>query len=417
MALGIELVGDGLAGPVRRRRRAARTSTSTLPPRPARCRRSPTRVAEFLPWYSSVHRGAGYKSQLADGRLRGRPRGDPALRRPRRQRRRRDHLPQHHRGDQPPRLPAAPRAATTSSSRPSSSTTPTCCRGRGSRRCRFVECDADGTFDAADVARGARRRARAAAARDHRRLERHRLAAAARGDHRDAHARGIPVLVDAAQLAPHRPLPRDADFVAFSGHKMYAPFGAGALIGPRAAFAARRPVPRRRRRRRPRRPRRGRLDTHRPTARRPARPTCSAPSRSAAAARELERIGWDGDRARTTRALAGRLRAGLAAIPGVRVLGPRPRRRDAPDRHVHRRRRPARARRRPPERRVRHRRAPRLLLRPPLPHPPARASGPTIFSASAQRRATTTAAPSPARSAPPPVSRRPPATSSGCSRP
>ena len=36
---------------------------------------------------------------------------------------------------------------------------------------------------------------------------------------------------------PHRPLPADADFVAWSGHKMYAPFGAGALIGPRAAFA------------------------------------------------------------------------------------------------------------------------------------------------------------------------------------
>ena len=52
-----------------------------------------------------------------------------------------------------------------------------------------------------------------------------------------AHERGVPVLVDAAQLAPHRPLPAGADFLAFSGHKMYAPFGAGALIGPRDAFA------------------------------------------------------------------------------------------------------------------------------------------------------------------------------------
>src|SRR5205814_1374454 len=51
-----------------------------------------------------------------------------------------------------------------------------------------------------------------------------------------AHQRGIPVLVDAAQLAPHRPLPRDADFLAWSGHKMYAPFGAGVLIGPRSTF-------------------------------------------------------------------------------------------------------------------------------------------------------------------------------------
>ena len=51
-----------------------------------------------------------------------------------------------------------------------------------------------------------------------------------------AHDRGVPVVVDAAQLAPHRPLPADADFVAFSGHKLYAPFGSGALIGPRAVF-------------------------------------------------------------------------------------------------------------------------------------------------------------------------------------
>jgi selenocysteine lyase/cysteine desulfurase len=52
-----------------------------------------------------------------------------------------------------------------------------------------------------------------------------------------AHARGVPVLVDAAQLAPHRALPSNADYVVFSGHKMYAPFGCGALIGPRSSFA------------------------------------------------------------------------------------------------------------------------------------------------------------------------------------
>ena len=39
----------------------------------------------------------------------------------------------------------------------------------------------------------------------------------------EAHARGVPVLLDAAQLAPHRPLPAGPDFVAFSGHKLYAP--------------------------------------------------------------------------------------------------------------------------------------------------------------------------------------------------
>ena len=51
-----------------------------------------------------------------------------------------------------------------------------------------------------------------------------------------AHQRGIPVLLDAAQLAPHRPLPEAADYLAFSGHKLYAPFGSGALIGRARPF-------------------------------------------------------------------------------------------------------------------------------------------------------------------------------------
>jgi selenocysteine lyase/cysteine desulfurase len=53
-----------------------------------------------------------------------------------------------------------------------------------------------------------------------------------------AHERDIPVLIDGAQLAPHRRLPAEADYVVFSGHKMYAPFGTGALIGPRETFAS-----------------------------------------------------------------------------------------------------------------------------------------------------------------------------------
>lgn len=57
-----------------------------------------------------------------------------------------------------------------------------------------------------------------------------------------AHEHGALFLVDAAQLAPHAPLqignPTDdgPDFIAISGHKLYAPFGAGALIGPRQIF-------------------------------------------------------------------------------------------------------------------------------------------------------------------------------------
>jgi selenocysteine lyase/cysteine desulfurase len=44
----------------------------------------------------------------------------------------------------------------------------------------------------------------------------------------------VDVALDAAQLAPHVPVDIDAlgvDFVAFSGHKLYAPFGAGVLAG------------------------------------------------------------------------------------------------------------------------------------------------------------------------------------------
>jgi selenocysteine lyase/cysteine desulfurase len=49
-----------------------------------------------------------------------------------------------------------------------------------------------------------------------------------------AHRHGARLAVDAAQLAPHRPLAMGRlglDYVALSGHKLYAPFGAGALIG------------------------------------------------------------------------------------------------------------------------------------------------------------------------------------------
>ncbi len=49
-----------------------------------------------------------------------------------------------------------------------------------------------------------------------------------------AHRRGARLLLDAAQVAPHLPLDvaaSDVDWIAFSGHKMYAPFGAGALVG------------------------------------------------------------------------------------------------------------------------------------------------------------------------------------------
>ncbi|HVC14545.1 MAG TPA: aminotransferase class V-fold PLP-dependent enzyme [Acidimicrobiales bacterium] len=49
-----------------------------------------------------------------------------------------------------------------------------------------------------------------------------------------AHERGTAIVVDAAQLAPHVPIDMEAlglDYLAASGHKMYAPFGCGVLIG------------------------------------------------------------------------------------------------------------------------------------------------------------------------------------------
>ena len=49
-----------------------------------------------------------------------------------------------------------------------------------------------------------------------------------------AHAHGARIALDAAQLAPHRPFSITdlwVDYVAISGHKVYAPYGAGALIG------------------------------------------------------------------------------------------------------------------------------------------------------------------------------------------
>lgn len=49
-----------------------------------------------------------------------------------------------------------------------------------------------------------------------------------------AHAHGVPVLVDGAQSVPHLQVDvrdLDADFFAFSGHKIYGPTGVGVLYG------------------------------------------------------------------------------------------------------------------------------------------------------------------------------------------
>jgi selenocysteine lyase/cysteine desulfurase/glyoxylase-like metal-dependent hydrolase (beta-lactamase superfamily II) len=51
-----------------------------------------------------------------------------------------------------------------------------------------------------------------------------------------AHRHGARIAVDGAQLVAHRRVDMEADgidYLAFSGHKVYAPFGSGALVGPR----------------------------------------------------------------------------------------------------------------------------------------------------------------------------------------
>lgn len=59
-----------------------------------------------------------------------------------------------------------------------------------------------------------------------------------------AHHAGAYILVDAAQLAPHRQIdmldlddPAHLDFVTISAHKLYAPFGTGALVGRKDIFS------------------------------------------------------------------------------------------------------------------------------------------------------------------------------------
>src|SRR4030042_6052204 len=60
---------------------------------------------------------------------------------------------------------------------------------------------------------------------------------------RKAHAIGAQIVIDAAQLVPHRPIdikvkqnPEHLDYIAFSAHKMYAPYGVGVLVADPSVF-------------------------------------------------------------------------------------------------------------------------------------------------------------------------------------
>jgi selenocysteine lyase/cysteine desulfurase len=314
-----ELVGDGLPVPCvdgQDRPYLNLDSAASANALPAVARR----VEEFLPWYSSVHRGAGYKSRLAtnayeEARLAAlrfagrRVDGDDIAVIVRNTTEAVNHLAY--------RLPLSPDdVVVTTVVEHHAMLLP------WGRRCqrRFVECGPAGTFTPDDVA----------AALDA--SPRPKLLAITGASNvtgwlppldailAAAHERDIPVMVDAAQLAPHRPLPPGADYIAWSGHKMYAPFGAGVLIGPRATFAEGDPFL----------AGGGAVDlvdldevswTDPPEREEAGSPNVIGAVALDAAFGEFDRIGWktiiehdDG--------LVGPLRSGLAAIPGVRLLGP-----------------------------------------------------------------------------------------------
>ena len=170
----------------------------------------------------------------------------------------------------------------------------------GAANCRFVECGKDGTFDTEDVvaALGQWPRPALLAITGASGLTGWMPPLGAIID--AAHRCGVPVLADAAQLAPHHPLPADADFLVWSGHKMYAPFGTGVLIGPRQVLAGDGPVAG-------------------PEA--DGSPNVIGAVALHAAMDTLSGVGWPAISAHEHR-IATSMRRGLAAIPGVRLLGP-----------------------------------------------------------------------------------------------
>ncbi len=278
------------------------------------------RVTDFLPWYSSVHRGAGYRSRRSTAAYEEARRAilaftgrDPdgadiaivcrntteAL----------NHLAY--------RLRLAPTdVVVTTVVEHHANLLPW---GRVATR-RYVECGPEGTFDVDAVVAALDQRPAPAL-----------LAVTGASNVSGwlppldaviaaAHARGVPVVVDGAQLAPHRPLPKEADYLAFSGHKLYAPFGAGALVGPRSAFETGDPFL----------VGGGAVDlvgldevlwTAPPEREEAGSPNVVGAVALHAAVDVLADVGWDAVVAHE-RALARQLRDGLAAIDGVRLLGP-----------------------------------------------------------------------------------------------
>lgn len=316
----VELVGAGSVVPcidgVERRAVELDQAASTQA-----LRQAADQVSTFLPWYSSVHRGTGFRSRRATAAYEaarrsvlefcGRdPDGTDVAILCRNTTEAINQLAY--------RLRLAPDdVVVTTVVEHHANLLPW---GRVARR-RYVECTRQGTFDVEAV--------RAALDAGTRRPALLAITGASNVTGwrppldliiEAAHDRDVPVLVDGAQLAPHGPLPVAADFVAFSGHKLYAPFGSGALIGPRRTFETGDPFL----------AGGGAVDlvgldeviwTAPPDREEAGSPNVLGAVALEAAISGLEAIGWDAIGAHEEE-LARRLVSGLLAIEGVRVLGP-----------------------------------------------------------------------------------------------
>jgi selenocysteine lyase/cysteine desulfurase len=316
--LPLQLVGDGMPVPcvdgIERPYVAldAAASTASLPA-------VVDRVVDFLPWYSSVHRGAGYKSRVAtaaydDARaaalsFAGRSGRDDVAIICRNTTEAINHLAYRLRLD-PTDVVLATVVEHHANLLP---------WGRAAQR-RYIECHRDGRFSVDEVRTALDRRPRP------------KLVAVTGASNVTgwlppldeiinlAHDRGVPVLVDAAQLAAHRPLPAGADYLVWSGHKMYAPFGAGILLGPAATFEEGDPFL----------VGGGAIDlvdledvvwTSPPEREEAGSPNVVGAIALHSAMSTLGVIGWAAITAHET-SLAWQLREGLARIGGVTLLGP-----------------------------------------------------------------------------------------------
>ena len=186
--------------------------------------------------------------------------------------------------------------------------------------CRFVECGRDGTFGADDVA-AALDGARRPAARDHRRIERHRLVAAARRDHRRRPRPRRPRLrrrrpagapPPAACHGRFRGLERPQDVRPVRGGRPRRARASASPMGTRSSPEAG--------------PSTWSTSTRwrgptRPSGRRPGSPNVIGAVALHAAIDALGEIGWPASSTHEPPSRA-RLRRGLAAIDGVRLLGP-----------------------------------------------------------------------------------------------